>query len=136
MAYAFATLIVTAADASLARSIAASFGPGGEGMWTAELSFNGLGPATHYISTGYITKQFIDLAPCTTWEQEQNGVWVEVDYYPGDAESVYEQASQAGVQCSLSGIEGLFLRSDCSKQQPFVAIERLGLIIVNTEISP
>ena len=130
----FATLIVTAADAPTARAIAAAFGPGGSGMWTTPLSASGLDPATHYISTGYIPAEFVAMCPMATWAQDENGDWVQVDYYPGDAASVYGFCQQSGLPYTLAQIEGVFSRSDVSQQEPFVALGRLGLAIVQPPI--
>ena len=127
----FATLIIQAQDAPLAREIAAAFGPGGIGMWTTPLSADGLDPASHYISSGYIPQEFVSLAPSTTWTQDEEGQWIVVDHYPGDAATVYAYATQAGIQCTLADVEGVFIRSDCSAQEPFVAMGRMGLMIVN-----
>lgn len=131
MADLFRTLLVTASDAPLAREIAAAFGPGGVGMWTTPLSADGQEPATHYISSGYIPAEFVGLAPCTTWALDENGDWVQTDYYAGDAATVYAYASQAGIQCTLADVEGIFTRADVSEQEPFTAMGRMGLIIVN-----
>ena len=131
MADQFSTLIIQAQDAPLAREIAAAFGPGGVGMWTTPLSASGLDPASHYISSGYIPQEFVSLAPSTTWTQDEDGQWIATDHYPGDAATVYAYASQAGIQCSLADVEGVFSRSDCSAQEPFVAMGRMGLMIVN-----
>jgi hypothetical protein len=131
MADQFSTLIIVAQDAPLAREIAASFGSGGQNMWTTPLSASGLDPATHYISSGYIPAEFVSLAPSTTWTQDEDGQWIATDHYPGDAATVYAYASQAGIQCSLADVEGVFIRSDCSGQEPFVAMGRMGLMIVN-----
>lgn len=127
----FATLIIQAQDAPLAREIAAAFGPGGIGMWTTPLSASGLDPASHYISSGYIPQEFVSLAPSTTWTQDEEGNWIATDHYPGDAATVYAYASQAGIQCSLADVEGVFSRSDCSAQEPFVAMGRMGLTIID-----
>lgn len=127
----FATLVVTAADASTSRAIAAAFGPGGVGMWSTPLSASGLDPATHYISTGYIPAEFVSLSPMATWALDENGDWVITDYYPGDAASVYGFCQQAGLPYTLAEIEGVFSRSDVSQQEPFVALGRAGLKIVN-----
>lgn len=130
----FRTLIIAAQDAPLARQIAAGFGPGGDGMWTTPLSASGLDPATHYISTGYIPAEFVSLAPNTTYAQDENGQWVQTDYYPGDAATVYAYATQAGISCTLEDVEGVFSRADCSEQEPFVAMGRMGLSIINPEL--
>jgi hypothetical protein len=127
----FRTLLVAAQDADLARQIAAGFGPGGEGMFTTPLSADGTDPATHYISTGYIPAEFVSLAPNTTWEQDEDGQWVQTAHYPGDAATVYAYATQAGVSCTLEDVEGVFSRADVSEQEPFVAMGRMGVQIVN-----
>lgn len=127
----FSTLIIAAQDAPLARQIAAAFGPGGEGMWITPLSADGLDPATHYISSGYIPAEFVSLAPNTTWERDENGQWVQTDHYPGDAVTVHAYASEAGISCTLADVEGVFSRSDVSAQEPFVAMGRLGIKIIN-----
>jgi hypothetical protein len=131
MAYTFATLIVTAADAPTARTIAAAFGPGGVGMWTTPLSASGNEPATHYISSGYIPAEFVALAPCTTWTQDEDGNWMQTDFYAGDAASVYAFCQEAGLPYTLAEIEGVFSRSDASQQEPFTAMGRLNLKIIN-----
>ena len=132
MADTFSTLIVTSADADTARAIAAAFGPGGSGMWSTPLSASGSEPATHYISSGYIPAEFVALAPCTTWTMDEEGNWVASDIYAGDAATVFAYGQQAGLPYTLAEIEGVFSRSDVSQQEPFVAMGRLGLKIMNT----
>ena len=131
MADLFRTLIIAAEDADIARTIAASFGSGGTGMWTTPLSSDGQEPATHYISSGGITADFVSLAPCTDWTQDEQGQWVQTDHYPGDAATVFAYAQQAGLPYTLADIEGIFSRADVSVQEPFVAMGRMGLKIVN-----
>lgn len=131
MADQFSTLIIAAQDAPLARDIAAAFGPGGIGMFTTPLSASGLEPASHYISSGYIPAEFVSLAPSTTWTQDEDGQWIATAHYPGDAATVFAYATQAGIECTLEDVEGVFSRSDCSGQEPFVAMGRMGLMIVN-----
>ena len=131
MADTFATLIVTAADAPTSRAIAAAFGPGGVGMWTTPLSASGLDPVTHYISTGYIPAEFVSMCPMATWAQDEDGNWVQTDYYPGDAATVALYASQAGVKVTEAQVSAIFSRSDVSAQEPFTAMGRLGLQIIN-----
>jgi len=129
MADLFRTLIVRAADAPLSRAIAAGFGPGGVGMWTTPLSATGSGPATHYISSGLIPADFAGLSPCDVWE---NGV--KTSSYPGDAATVFAYASQAGLPVTLEQITAVFAGSDVSTQQPFDAMARMGLKIVQEPI--
>lgn len=131
MADTFVTIIVTAADADTSRAIAASFGPGGVGMWTTPLSGTGLTPVTHYISTGYISTEFVALCPMATWALDEDGNWVQTDYFAGDAAAVYAFCQEAGLPYTLTEIEGVFSRSDVSQQEPFVTIGRLNLKIIN-----
>ena len=58
MADVFATIIVPAANVAQARTLAAEI-PGGEGMFTSELSASGSAPATHYISSGFMPEEII-----------------------------------------------------------------------------
>lgn len=110
----FRTMIVQANDVELARDIAASFGSGGEGMWTTPLSSTGFYPATHYISTGYIPEQLAHLLT--------------------DAQALYDLAVAQGVDCTLAQVEELLADTDATEEEPFVALERLGLMIINAEI--
>lgn len=134
MADTFATLIVTSADAPTSRAIAAAFGPGGVGMWTTPLSASGLDPATHYISTGYIPAEFVSMCPMATWALDENGNWVQTAYYAGDAASVYAACQEVGLPYTLAQIESVFSRSDVSQQEPFVALGRIGLTIINPPV--
>jgi hypothetical protein len=126
----FRTLIVPTANVELARQIAASFGPGGEGMWTTPLLSTGNDKATHYISSGYVPEAYGYLVPCQTWEQSESGPWVMTGSTPGDHVAVYDAASQAGVICTQADIDALFAAADVTEQAPFVAMGRLGLSIV------
>lgn len=127
----FKTLIVTAADAETSRAIAACFGPGGVGMWTTPLSATGSEPATHYISSGFVPPEYAAMSVCTFWQTDGNGGWIEDSKYPGDAATVAAYATQAGLSLTAAQVQGIFDRSDVSEQDPFVAMDRLGLQIIN-----
>ena len=127
----FRTLIVPAASVELARSIATSFGPGGEGMWTTPLSASGLDPATHYISTGYVPPEYGYLVPLQVWSLDANGNWVLVSSEPGDPVAVSTAATAQGVVCTQEDVDTLFATADVTEQEPFVAMGRLGLTIIN-----
>ena len=109
----FRTMIVQADDVVLAREIASSFGTGGEGMWTTPLSSTGLYPATHYISTGFIPPEFANLLT--------------------DTQALYDIATEQGVVCTLAQVEQLVNNSDITEEEPFVAMFRLGLMMVSSE---
>lgn len=131
MANAFRTLIVTAESVVLAREVAASFGPGAVGMWTTPLSPSGSDPATHYISTGIIPEEFAYMMPTQEWEQDENGKWVLMGTAPGNPEAVWQAANAQGVTCTLADVQSIFNTADVTPQEPFVAMGRLGLKIIN-----
>ena len=128
----FRTIVVTAADAELARNLAA-IAPGGAGMFITPLSADGQAPASHYISTGLLPESFVAPLPLQTWEQEGD-TWVLVSEEPGDAQAVYDAATAAGLTVTESQIVTLFSDSDCTTQEPFVAMGRLGLQIINEAV--
>jgi hypothetical protein len=127
----FRTLIVPATSVDLARAIATSFGPGGEGMWTTPLSASGSDPATHYISSGFVPPEYGYLVPLQVWTQDQDGDWVLVASEPGDPVAVYNAATAQGVVCTQADVDALFAAADVTEQEPFVAMGRLGLTIIN-----
>ena len=127
----FRTLICPAANVDLARAIATSFGPGGEGMWTTPLSASGSDPATHYISSGYVPPEYGYLVPLQVWSQDQNGDWVLVGSEPGDPVAVYTAATAQGVVCTQADVDALFAAADVTEQEPFTAMGRMGLTMIN-----
>lgn len=129
----YRNLIVTAADADLARSIAAGLDPTNcTGMFTT-----GLCPTddpddiTHYISTGLISDGFAALIPLATWAQDTDGQWEMTDYDDGDPVTVAHacQALDPPLEVTDAEVEALFLNSDVTTQDPFVAMGRLGLVL-------
>ena len=127
----FRTLIVPAANVDLARAVGASFGPGGAGMWTTPLSASGSDPATHYISTGYVPPEYGFLVPLLVWSQDENNDWVLVSTEPGDPVAVYMAATSQGVVCTQADIDALFAAADVTEQEPFTAMGRMGLTMIN-----
>ena len=127
----FRTLVVPAASVDLARAIATSFGPGGEGMWTTPLSASGFDPATHYISSGFVPPEFGYLVPLQVWTQDEDGSWAMVASEPGAPVAVYEAATAQGVVCTQADVDALFAAADVTEQEPFLAMGRLGLTIIN-----
>lgn len=129
----FRTLIVTAADAPLAREIAATLSSGGAGMWTTPLSPTGADPATHYASSGWIPPEWQVMVPTQVWEQDADGTWVLVSDTGGDALAVVAACDAAGLTVTVAQVEGLYARSDVTEQEPFVALDRLGLEMVQDD---
>jgi hypothetical protein len=129
--YVFRTLLVAAQDVALAQTIAATLGPGGsQGMFQTPLGPTADGPATWGASSGYIDPAWGMLAPCGTWEQDDNGQWVRTAYYPGDPAAVVAACADAGLTVTLAEVQAIFFRSDVSAQDPWTAFARLNIVIV------
>ena len=139
----FRTMILVAADAPLVRSIADMFAGSPQHMWQTGLSADGRSPATHYIATGYVPEGYQVMAPWQEWEQNpETGEWVMTFSYPGQPEAVWQACQQPipdsappqpAVPCTLEEVEGAFQRSDLTSQDPWVALGRLGLQIVQPD---
>lgn len=128
----FRTLILPATVTPLAQEIAATLSPGGAGMWTTGLSATGAEPATHFISTGFIPPEFAHMVPEQFWEQDETGAWVQTGSEPGNPVAVYEACTAAGMTVTLEQVEAIFAVADVTEQEPFVAMGRLGLVLVST----
>ena len=130
------TLLVTAADAPTARQIAEALSPAGVRMWLTGLSPTGEPPATHYVSTGLIGEDFAAMVPCQYWTQE-DGEWVETGSEPGNAVMVSAACAAADPPLSVTEaeVQGIMDRADVSDQEPFTAYSRLGLKLINEDMS-
>lgn len=116
MSWVHRTMIVAAADAPLARALAAGIGVSGTGanMFTTGLSATGAAPATHYISAGLIWPEFAALF--------------------GDADATYAAAQAAGAQVTLAAIQGMYQRATIrADQNPHAVIAELGLKLIQEE---
>ena len=131
-AWAFRTLITTAATTPLARSIATTLSPtGGQNMWIAPLSATGNKPATHYVSTGLIDPQFAALVPEQVWEQDADtGTWTMTSSTPGDPVLCRQLCIDGGLSVTQAQIDALYAASDVTGQDPFIAFSRLGLQMI------
>lgn len=110
MTEAFRTLIVTAADAPLARALAGGLSEAGREMFETPLSQGGVAPATHYISSGWIDADMASLLD--------------------DPAVLHAACAAAGANVSLAQCQALVASSDVSIDPPFDAMARLGLTIV------
>lgn len=138
MSYVFKTLIVDAQDVVLAREIAATLGKaGGEGMWLTGLSSDGQEPATHYVSTGYVSSELAALVPTAFYEQNEEGQWVQTDYIPGNASMVVAAcvAADPPLEVTVEQVEAIYSRSDVTEQDPYIAFNRLGIQMVQTPLN-
>ena len=125
--YTHRVIIVPAAFQQLAQGLceAAAEGDAGKGMFTTGLSADGTEPATYYISSGPIATEFGDLLPLTTFDEEG-----EPTTRPGDVATVEAIADQAGISLPAGTIAALFDAIDVTEQEPFTAMSRLGVQIV------
>lgn len=111
-------IIVTAANAPLARALSAQVaGPSGTGMFTTGLAPTVAGPATLFISTGWLWESYAALMT--------------------DADAMYAACQTAGAAVTLAQCQALVTESDVSDaelEDPFAAMERLGLVMVQEEM--
>ena len=94
-------------------------------MFTTGLSPDGTEPASHYISSGPIANEFGDLLPLTSFDEEGAPTT-----RPGDVATVEAIADQAGITLPAGTIAALFAAIDVTEQEPFTAMARLGVQIV------
>ena len=123
------TIILPAAAQALAQGLCvAAAGEAGAGMFTTGLSATGEAPATHFISSGAVESKFAAILPIgtvTTVDEVET-----VTRSAGDVAAVIQLAKDAGQTVDAKTIGGLFAALDVTAQDPFVAMERLGLQLV------
>jgi len=130
----FRSLIIPTAQVQLARDIAATLSPAGANMWLTGLSATGSAPATHYISTGLISPEFAALVPEQVWEQDENGDWVQTGSTPGDPVLCYQMCVAQGMTVTQAEVDSVYAAADVTAQEPFVAMGRLGLTLVQESL--
>lgn len=126
----FRTLILPVNTTQLARDIASALSPAGAGMWTTGLSADNSSVISHHISTGFISEDFAYMVPEQVYEQDTQGAWILKETIAGNPEAVHAACTAAGMQVTLADIEDVFLTADVTAQEPFVAMQRLGLQLV------
>ena len=113
MSWVHRCIIVHSAIRDQAAALCASLaGPGGTGMFETPLSASGQEPATHYISSGMIEEEFALMLE--------------------NPELVVE-ASEGAV--TLEQAQALLSMADVSEETPQQAFERLGLQIIQPEVT-
>ena len=123
------TIILPKAAQTLAQALCvAAAGEAGAGMFTTGLSATGEAPATHFISSGAVEAKFAAILPLGTVTTVDEVTTVERS--AGDIDAVIQLAADAGVAVDLATVGGLFAALDVTAQDPFAAMERLGLQLV------
>jgi hypothetical protein len=82
-----------------------------------------------------IPDAFASMVPCVFWAWE-NDAWVETDAYPGDPITVYHACIAQGMTVTQDDIDDLFAEADVSGQEPFVAMGRMGVQLVQEPANP
>lgn len=117
------TTVVPDEHVTLARLLAETLaGPTGANMWTAAFSPTGGIPPTHWVTEGWLRRQFADLLPRTSYLTDPP------THRPGNAKVVVELAAQAGVIVTEQEVQTLFDNVDISDQRVGDALTRLGLL--------
>ena len=114
------SIIVPEAQAKLARDLCAALaGPAGQGMFTTGLSTDGKAPASHWISAGLIDAQLAALLP--------------LGGTPGQPETVFATAQQAGMTVTLEQVQALLSSITVSDTEPLNSISEAGLRLVSDD---
>ena len=117
MIYTHRTIILPTAITVRCQALSVKLsGEAGSGMWTTGLSLTGEAPATHYISSGMIGKEFMDVVV--------------------DPAAMFAAAQQEDSAITLAQCESILGKADVSEEDPFVAMARLGLQMVIPAESP
>ena len=121
-------LIVPAAYAPLARALCDGLAPGGAGagMLATPVSITGALPATHFIAQGMIEDAFAALLPLTAFDDEGNATTA-----PGQPETIVALAKGA---VTLAQAKALLAAIDVTEQEPFAALARKGLKLIQEAI--
>ena len=123
------TIILPKAAQALAQALCtAAAGEAGAGMFITGLSATGEAPATHFISSGAVEAKFAAILPIGTVTMVDEVSTVERG--AGDLVAVVQLAADAGVAVDLATVGGMFAALDVTAQDPFAAMERLGLQLV------
>lgn len=108
-------------------------GAAGDGMFVTGLSASGNAPATHYISSGPISDEMAALLPCKSITTDAQGNQ-QTTTTPGMPEAVPALAAKAGITATKTQINALYAAIDVSDQEPFAALARLGLKMVQVPL--
>jgi len=128
------TIIIPASAQTKAQALCAGLaGQAGAGMFVVGLSASGNAPATHYISAGAISDEMAALLPCKSVTTDAEGNQ-QITTTPGMPEAVPALAAKAGITATKTQINALYAAIDVSDQEPFAALARLGLKMVQVPL--
>jgi hypothetical protein len=102
-------------------------------MFITGLSASGNAPATHYVSSGPISDEMAALLPCKSVTVDTEGQQT-ITTTPGHPELVPALAAKAGITVTRAQIDALYAAIDVSDQEPFIAMARLGLQVVQVPL--
>jgi hypothetical protein len=115
MIYTHRTIILPAVITPTCQALSVKLsGEAGNGMWTTGLSATGEAPATHYISSGMIGKEFTDVIT--------------------DAEAMFAAAQEEDSSITLAQCEYILKQADVSEEGAFEALTRLELKMIQDTI--
>jgi hypothetical protein len=137
MQEAYRNIIIEDAQVALARLITETLAPvGGKGMYTTGLSPTGSAPGTHWISSGFIDADYAALLPLLEWTQNEEGVWEVAVISPGYPEVIMNMClmSDPPFEVTLLEVQAVLDASDVTTDQPFAAMARMGLQMVQEEL--
>jgi hypothetical protein len=127
-------IIIPASAQANAQKLCAGLSPnGGQGMFIVGLSASGNAPATHYISAGPISSDMAALLPCKYVTVDAQGNQ-QITTTLGHPELVPALAAKAGITVTRAQIDALYASVDISDQEPFAAMARLGLKMVQVPL--
>lgn len=128
------TIIVPANKQALSQALTVGLaGSAGDGMFVVGLSATGNAPATHFISSGLISDDMAALLPCKSVTTDAEGKQT-ITTTPGHPELVPALAAKAGITVTRAQIDALYAAIDVSDQEPFAALDRLDLKLVQTPL--
>ena len=116
------TIIVPIDIAEPARAACTALtGSASEGLFTTPL-YSTESDATHAISSGYIAGEFADLLPCGD--------------QPGNIEALLATLKSVEFPITIEELTQLLSMIDISEEEPYAAMERLGLSLASNELLP
>ena len=130
----YRTLIIPASEHAMSKQLCKGLaGEAGGGMFLTGLSPTGNEPPTHYISAGHISDEMASILPCKHVAKDKDGKDV-ITVNPGLPDAVPTLAAKAKITVTKTKVTGLYSKIDVSDEDPFSAMDRLGLKLVKGQI--